>query len=512
MPWARAKLQIISGEADVIFPASYEDVIDINGERVLLHNTLPIVLVKHAQMDDRWNGSLKSLEGKSIASHRGMLISREFNEFSAAEKFEVASTEQLFKLVQLRRVDFAITDWLTAKYMLERKAFKDLVVVSPPHIASSELYLGISSITKNREDIRLGFEDGLAYLKQSGKYQEILAQYKINDNVQLLKDQRQSKVFLEPSRLRLLKGSGLLPLVKKSSAAEVKMAIVGFDWGTDTYQRTYKQHFEKIGAKLGINITFHDARGSIEQQNVLMKTAVDSKPDVIALWPVHGEKVRPGLEYAEAASVPVFIINTPVAEELWVYVRGYIGPDNYKEGQLAAQMMEAALDGKGRVVEIQGFPGYKTAVLRSLGFHHYLQQRRLQDSNFDIEVIDVVSGYWSRERAYTAMQRLMRRHSQFDGLYAADDNMAIGAMQALWDAKRPLDFKVTSATLFGDGYDAIKQGKIWGSVWQSPLEEAELAVNTLADFALGEDVPLLTFLPVRPITKLEIEQTERPKF
>lgn len=165
LPWARAKLQIISGEADVIFPASYEDVIDINGERVLLHNTLPIVLVKHAQMDDRWNGSLKSLEGKSIASHRGMLISREFNEFSAAEKFEVASTEQLFKLVQLRRVDFAITDWLTAKFMLERKAFKDLVVVSPPHIASSELYLGISSITKNREDIRLGFEDGLAYLK-----------------------------------------------------------------------------------------------------------------------------------------------------------------------------------------------------------------------------------------------------------------------------------------------------------------------------------------------------------
>lgn len=512
MPWARAKLQIISGEADVIFPASYEDIIDINGEQVLLFNTLPIVLIKHAESGDRWNGSLQSLEGKSVATHRGMLISREFNEWSKIEKIEVGSTEQLFKLVEMQRVDFAITDWLTAKYMLKKSAFKDLVVVSPPYILSSELYLGVGAIVENREVVRLDFERALTYLKQTGKYQDILSKYNIEYNAQLLEDERQLPVFIEPSRLRSLEGSGMIPVVKKSNATKVNIAVIGFDWNTDSYQITYKKQFEKVASTLGVNITFYDAKGSIEQQNALLKKAVDSSPDVIALWPVHGKKVRSGLEYALAASVPIFVINTPVAEELWGLIRGYIGPDNYKEGQLAAEMMEVALDGKGKVVEIQGFPGYKTAVLRSLGFHHYLQQRRQQDSNFDIEVIDVVSGYWSRERAYTAMQRLMRRHSQFDGLYAADDNMAIGAMQALLEAKRPLNFKITSATLFGDGYDAIKKGHIWGSVWQSPVEEAELAVKTLVDFALGKDVPVLTFLPVRPVTKDEVDQTERPTF
>ena len=151
-------------------------------------------------------------------------------------------------------------------------------------------------------------------------------------------------------------------------------------------------------------------------------------------------------------------------------------------------------------------------MLRSLGFHHYLQERRQQDSEFDIEVIDVSSGYWSRERSYTTMERVIRRHSEFDGLYAADDNMALGAMQALTDANWPTDFKVTSATLFGDGYDAIKQGKIWGSVWQSPTEEADLAIKTLVRFMLGDDVPLLTFLPVKPITKSALENMIRPGF
>ena len=512
MPWARAKLQIISGEADAIFPASYEDIIDINGSRVLIHNTLPVVLVKHREQRDRWNGQLNSLKGFSVASHRGMLFSDEYSNFSEAEKVEVGNTEQLFNMVKKRRVNFAITDRLTADYMLQMPAYKDLVVVSPPYISSSELYLGINEFDDENKVLQQAFEEGLAYLKRSGTYQEILSRYKINDNIQMLKEERPTIGSLETSRLRSLKGSGLLPFKIKSSADDINVAVIGFNWSTDTYQSTYEKKFTEVASTLGVNVQMYDAEGSIEQQNDIVKKVVDDKPDVIALWPVHGEKISPALEYAYKAGIPVFLINTPVAEDLWGYVRGYIGPDNYAEGRLAAEMMDEALGGKGKIVEIQGFPGYKTAVLRSLGFHHYLQEQRQQNSDFDIEVIDVSSGYWSRERSYNTMERVIRRNSHFDGIYAADDNMAIGAMQALSDAQWPSDYKVTSATLFGDGYDAIKQGKIWGSVWQSPTEEAELAVETLVRFMMGDDVPLLTFLPVRPITAATLEKNGRPDF
>ncbi|MEC8375555.1 MAG: sugar ABC transporter substrate-binding protein, partial [Pseudomonadota bacterium] len=391
-------------------------------------------------------------------------------------------------------------------------AYKDLVVVSPPYISSSELYLGISEADDQKDSIKQAFEEGFAHLKRSGTYQEILSRYQIDDNILMIPDETPVATYLEPNRLRSLKGSGLPPRTIKASSDNINVAIIGFSWATDTYQSTYIKQFTEMAETLGVNVAIHDAKGSVDQQNNLMKQVIDSKPDVVALWPVHGEKVKPALQYAYEAGVPVFLVNTPVAEGLWKYVRGYIGPDNYKEGRLAAEMMDTALGGKGKVVEIQGFPGYKTAVLRSLGFHHYLQERRQHDSEFDIEVIDVSSGYWSRERSYTTMERVIRRHSEFDGLYAADDNMALGAMQALTDANWPTDFKVTSATLFGDGYDAIKQGKIWGSVWQSPTEEADLAVKTLVRFMLGDDVPLLTFLPVKPITKSALENTVRPEF
>ncbi|GMM67682.1 hypothetical protein MTsDn1_09760 [Alteromonas sp. MTD1] len=512
MPWTRAKLQIMTGEADVIFPASYEDVVDINGSRVLIHNTLPVVLVKHTEQSDKWNGRLESLKGHSVASHRGMLISDEYSNFTGAHKVEIGTTEQLFNMVQKRRIDFAITDRLTADYMLQMPAYKDLVVLSPPYISSSELYLGISEADDQKDSIKQAFEEGFAHLKRSGTYQEILSRYQIDDNIQMIPDETPVATYLEPSRLRSLKGSGLPPRTIKSSSDKINVAIIGFSWSTDTYQSTYIEQFTEMAEMLGVNVAVHDAKGSIEQQNNLMKQVIDNEPDVVAFWPVHGDKVKPALQYAYEAGIPVFLVNTPVAEGLWKYVRGYIGPDNYKEGRLAAEMMDTALGGKGKVVEIQGFPGYKTAVLRSLGFHHYLQERRQHDSEFDIEVIDVSSGYWSRERSYTTMERVIRRHSEFDGLYAADDNMALGAMQALTDANWPTDLKVTSATLFGDGYDAIKQGKIWGSVWQSPTEEADLAVKILVRFMLGDDVPLLTFLPVKPITKSALENTVRPEF
>lgn len=514
LPWARAKLLVMSGEADAIYPASYEDTFDMNGERVLLYNTLPIVLVKHISSEDRWNGDLSSLKGRSIASHRGIHFSQEYSVLKDVDKIDVGSTEQLFNLVKRKRVDFAITDELTANYMLSKPAYRDLVVLSPPYIASSELYLGISSLDENANDMQAAFERGLANIKASGEYQAILSAYRIEEKVRLLSDETKRFTPLEPSTLRDLKGSGLLPTQERASVSEMQIAVIGFNWETDSYQQTYRDQLEALAAQKGVNLSIYDAQGSIEQQIELVRQVVQSKPDVIALWPVHGEKIEPALQFAYQQNIPVFLINTPVTESLWQYVRGYIGPDNYQEGVLAAKMMHEALGNKGRVLEIQGFPGYKTAVLRSLGFHQYLKDMRQQNSEFDIEVVDVAAGYWSRDKAYQAMQRLLRRHDNFDGLYIADDNMAIGAISALKEVEWSKEYspKITSATLFGEGYDAIKKGDIWRSVWQSPKEEATLTIDTLILYLRGEDVPLLTFLPIKPVTKDKVDDIQRPMF
>lgn len=512
LPWARAKMQVLSGEADIIYPASYGDTVDINAERIMLYDTLPIVLVKHKETKERWNGQLSSIAGSSVASLRGVHISPEFNVSKYFKRIDVETTDQLFGLVQKQRVDYAITDELTANYMLSKPAFRKLTILSPPHILSSELYLGVSSVNEDSANIKNAFVAGLESLKRSGEYQNALKQYRINENIVLLADKTNSTSMLESARLIGIKGSGMQVEQPKARLPETKITVIGFDWETDSYQKTYRDTLLSLSKEKGIELNLLDAEGSIEHQINLMTLAAEQKPDVIALWPVHGEKIEPALKLAYDRHIPVVIINTPVVEKLWRYVRSYIGPDNYEEGRLAAQMMAKALNGKGKVIEIQGFPGYRTAALRSLGFYHYLQEQKQQDSNFDIEIVDIASGYWSRDRAYEAMQRLLHRHSHFDGLYVADDNMAVGALKAVQEHGTEHTFQITSATLFGEGYDAIQQGKIWGSVWQSPEEEAEVALANLIQFVSGRDIPLLNFIPIKPVTKSNISEFTRPKF
>ena len=100
--------------------------------------------------------------------------------------------------------------------MLQMPAYKDLVVVSPPYISSSELYLGISEADDQKDSIKQAFEEGFAHLKRSGTYQEILSRYQIDDNIQMVSDETPVATYLEPSRLRSLKGSGLPPPVLSS--------------------------------------------------------------------------------------------------------------------------------------------------------------------------------------------------------------------------------------------------------------------------------------------------------
>lgn len=234
--------------------------------------------------------------------------------------------------------------------------------------------------------------------------------------------------------------------------------------------------------------------------------------DVIAVWPVHGKKILPVLQKAKQAGIPVLVVNTPIDVSGFDLIRGYTGPNNVEEGKLAAQMMIKALNGKGHVVEIQGFPGYSTAIERSSGFSAELDRQKHNNPNITMEIVDVAAGYWSREKSRQAAKHLARRLDHFDGLYVADDNMAVGAMEYLESIGRLNNLVITSATLFADGYDAIKAGKIYGSVWQSPAADANLAINVAIEIAKGKEIEFFNFFKTPKVTGKNVSSFKRPSF
>lgn len=279
--------------------------------------------------------------------------------------------------------------------------------------------------------------------------------------------------------------------------------------GIDSYQTTHDNVYrETVDSLDGVEAIILDAKGDVAQQISQIETLIQKKVDVMTVWPVNGKAVVPAVKKAYDAGIPVLIVNSLIDESGYDYVAGFAGPDTYAEGENAAKGMIEALDGNGKVVELMGLPGYVTAIRRSGGFQDYIK-----DNAPGIEIIATEPADWNRAKATQVMENLIVKFGdEIDGVYVADDNIGIGALNALKEAGLAGEIVMTSACMFGEGYDAMEEGYIYGSVYQSPAEDAKKAVETAVKLAKGEDVPFWNYFETPVVTPNNMDQFERPNF
>lgn len=277
--------------------------------------------------------------------------------------------------------------------------------------------------------------------------------------------------------------------------------------GIDSYQTTHdKVYRETVESLDGVEAVILDAKGDVAQQISQIETLIQRKVDVMTVWPVNGKAVVPAVKKAHDAGIPVLIVNSPIDESGFDYIAGHSGPDDYIEGQEAAKGMIEALDGKGKVVELMGLPGYVTAIKRSDGFQDYIKENAP-----GIEILATEPTDWNRAKATQVMENLIVKFGdQIDGVYVADDNVGVGGLNALKEAGLAGDVVMTSACMFGEGYDAMIDGYIYGSVYQSPAADAKQAVELAVKLAKGEDIPFLNYFETPVITPANLDSIERP--
>lgn len=274
--------------------------------------------------------------------------------------------------------------------------------------------------------------------------------------------------------------------------------------GIDSYQTTHDEAFRaEVERHPGVEAIILDATGDPMLQMNQVENLIQQGVDVLVIWPVNGQAIVPAAQQAQEAGIPVIICNSPIDESGYEFVVGFVGPDNVIQGQYAAEMMIEALGGQGKVVELTGLPGYVTATERGQGFHDGV-------AGTGIEIIDSQPADWNREKAQNVMENLLTSHSDMDGVYAHDDNIAVGALNALREAGKAGEVFITSATMFGDGYDAMKEGLIYGTVYQSPLTDAEFTVQTAVKVAQGEEVEFFNYFPTPKVTVNDIDNYDRP--
>jgi ribose transport system substrate-binding protein len=297
-----------------------------------------------------------------------------------------------------------------------------------------------------------------------------------------------------------------------ATAETMTIGITQNNVGVDSYQTTYERAFIAAAeANPNVEVVVLDAGGDVARQIAQMEDLIQQEVDAIIIWPTNGEAVIPAVRKAHNAGIPVVVTNSNIAEQGFDFVASFSGPDNITQGARSAEIMcdkfkEMGIEGEARVVQISGQPGYTTAIERQKGFDD-----RLPEVCPDVTLVETQPGDWNREKSQQVMEAFLVKYDDIDGVYAGDDNMGVGALNAAKAAGRD-GIIFVGATNFAVGFDAMAAGDYWGSIYQSPVDDAEAALKTAIDILNGEELPFLNYFDTPKITQDNMDAFTKPVF
>ncbi|NBV16654.1 ABC transporter substrate-binding protein [Janthinobacterium sp.] len=276
-----------------------------------------------------------------------------------------------------------------------------------------------------------------------------------------------------------------------SSAFAAKPLVMGFSQvGAESEWRTANTVSIKDAAKKdGVTLKFADAQQKQENQVKALRSFIAQKVDVIAFSPVVESGWDTVLREAKAAKIPVILTDRAVnVADKSLYVT-FIGSDFVEEGRRAGQWLldyaKKTPDATLNIVELQGTVGSAPAIDRKAGFLEVVGK------NPKMKIIRSQTGDFTRAKGKEVMEAFLKAEGKkINVLYAHNDDMAIGAIQAIEEAgmKPGKDIIIISIDGVKGAFEAMIAGKLNVTVECSPLLGPQL-MSVARDVVAGKPVP-----------------------
>ena len=239
--------------------------------------------------------------------------------------------------------------------------------------------------------------------------------------------------------------------------------------------------------KAGLELLVLDAQDKPDKQVADIEDLTQKKVKVILVNPTDAAAVVPAIQRANGAGVPVITVDRAASGGKVAF---HIASDNVAGGRLAADFVCKLLGGKGKLAELEGIPGSSAARDRGKGFNDELKSKcagvtvaARQTANFD------------RAQGLTVMENILQAQPRLDAVFAHNDEMALGAVQAIKSSKRKI--RVVGFDATDDAVKAVHACDMAATVAQQPKEMGRLAVEKAAELAKGGKAPEQTeFIPV----------------
>ncbi len=231
-------------------------------------------------------------------------------------------------------------------------------------------------------------------------------------------------------------------------------------------------------------LVYTNANSQASKQISDMRDMIAQNVDAIIVAPLLEEGMDPALNAAKQAKVPVFLIDRETAGIPCEDYITFMGSNFLEQGKRAADIMANLTNEKAKVAVLEGTPGASVTIDRTEGFEQQLKKYP------NMEIVASQTGEFLRTEGQTVMEQLIQANPDINAVYAENDEMALGAIQALKDAgKDPgQDVKVVSIDGTRQAVQAIITGDINAVIETNP-RFGPLAFDTIEKFLAGKPIP-----------------------
>ena len=294
--------------------------------------------------------------------------------------------------------------------------------------------------------------------------------------------------------------SSLFSCARKEKDGDITIALVVKTLNNPFFV-TLEKEAEITAEKYGVKLISQapEREIDVEKQMQIVENLIQRKVDAICISASGSQQIIPAVVKANKAGIPVLAIDNRIdsvtAAEAGARIITYIGSDNEKGGEIAAGYIIQRLNGKGKVAILEGTPGHETSIARLTGFLKGIKKAP------EIEIVVSLTANYERAEGFTVFQNMLESHRDIDALFACNDMMVLGAVEAIAQAGKEGKIVIVGFDAIEDAKQAIREGKMDASIAQYPGEMGRLAVEKAVEVVKGNTIPFYIPTKVELITK-----------
>lgn len=260
-----------------------------------------------------------------------------------------------------------------------------------------------------------------------------------------------------------------------------------------------KDAMEDAAEEHEVRLIVNDAQREAVRQVQQIESFISQGVDAIILNPAEMEASSPAVRKAQEAGIPIINVNSETA----VSPDGFVGSRDEESAEIALEHIAGLLGGKGNMVVMHGYMGQAAQLKRAAATETVLSKYP------DITILAEQTAEWDRAKAMSLMENWIQSYgNKINAVFAQNDEMGMGALQALEQAGLKDKVVVVSIDAIADALQAVKAGRLDATVYQDAKAQGRQAVQMAVDFINQPDAiaEKNVFIPFQLVTEENVEE------